>query len=90
MVLAKTMKKVVGKRDSREAKIEELLKKSLEECPGNGFTGRKYLSQAVAIKEDIHKERGEIYFHAYPEILRRIDAIVSDLVGRENGSKYKF
>jgi len=80
----------VGERDKREKEIENLLEKTLEKWPENGLTGRGYLDQAIAKKEEIEKEKGKIYFKKYPEISQKIDAVVVKLFKDEcNSNEYK-
>jgi len=81
MVLTKIF---VKKRDPREKEIKSLLEKSIEEWPMGSFEGREYLDQAIEIKEDIEREKGQIYFEKYPEIPLKIDAVIKELIEYES------
>jgi len=85
MVLTKTLKGFVGKRDEREQEINNLLEKALAGESENGFKVREYVTQAISKKEEIEKERGTIYFEKYPEIPEKINKAINYLI--DNGER---
>ena len=81
MVLTKIF---VKERDPREKEIESLLKKSIEEWPIRSLEGQDYLNEAIKIKKDIEREKGQIYFEKYPEIIFEIDETIKRLTEYES------
>jgi len=74
----------VKERDPREKEIKNLLRKTLEEWPEKSLNGKEYLKEAIDKKEDIEREKGQIYFEKYPEIPHQIDAVINKLVEYES------